>query len=360
MRITLPSNSRRSSRTWRKVLFGVFGFIIVVIAVSMSNKSFSGLSASAGVGQVSSTATPTELSTPTELTILTETPMATFTSAPEVEIIDAKGISMRLVPAGEFTMGGPAETAFAECQKLYIGGACEQDWFLDETPAHTVFLNGFYMDTYEVSNASYRECVNGGACLPPVNDKSENHSGYFSDPQYDNYPVIYVDWNMANAYCEWRGARLPTEAEWEKAARGTDGRIYPWGNSFDGTDVNFCDSNCLNGKTNGDYNDGYGDTAPVDSYPDGVSVYGIFNLSGNVWEWLADWYGPMYYADSPFSDPTGPVASDYASGEGRSVRGGSWADYGDVLRSSNRYLVRPVYYNDMLGIRCVSPLSSGE
>lgn len=266
---------------------------------------------------------------------------------------------MRLVPAGEFTMGGTAETAFIECQKLYIGGTCAQDWFLDEEPAHTVFLDDFYMDIYEVSNAAYRECVNSGACLPPRNDGSETRPSYFSDPQYDNYPVVNVDWDMANAYCEWRGARLPTDAEWEKAARGLDGRIYPWGNSFDGTKANSCDSNCAGEGANRNYDDGYADTAPVDSYPDGVSVYGIFNLAGNVWEWAADWYGPTYYTVSLAGNPTGPLSSDFASGEGRVVRGGSWTNFGDVLRATNRYQFRPIYYNSSLGIRCVR-LPGGE
>lgn len=354
MRTMPPSKSRRSIRTWRIAVFGVIGFIAVAIGVSMMGEPSSELSGSAGLNQIPNTATPTETLIPTLEPTLTPTP--TLIPTPEDEITDANNISMRFVPGGEFTMGGLAEIAFAECQKLYIGGACVQDWFLDEEPTHAVFLSDFYMDTYEISNAAYRECVNRGVCLPPVNASSETRSSYYDDPQYDNFPVIYVDWDMANAYCEWRGARLPTEAEWEKAARGLDERTYPWGNSFDGANANFCDSNCLKEGANKDYDDGYADTAPVDSHPDGVSVYGIFNLAGNVWEWASDWYGPAYYANSPSSNPAGPEFGDYASGGGRVVRGGSWADFGDVLRSANRYLVRPAYYVNTLGFRCVRSL----
>lgn len=355
MRTIPPSNSRGSFRTWRIALFGVIGFIAVIIGIFMMGGPSPDLSGSAGINQIPSTATPTETSIPTQQPTLTPAP--TLSPTPEDEITDANNISMHFVPGGEFTMGGPAEKAFTECQSLYIGGTCIQDWFLDEEPIHTVFLNDYYMDTYEVSNASYRECVNRGACLPPKNASSRTHSSYYDDLQYNNYPVIYVDWNMANAYCEWRGARLPTEAEWEKSARGTDARTYPWGNTFDGANANFCDSNCLNEGANKDYNDGYADTAPVDFHPDGVSVYGIFNLAGNVWEWAADWYGPAYYANSPSGNPTGPEFSDFASGGGRVARGGSWDDFGDVLRSTNRYLVRPAYYTNTLGFRCVRPLS---
>lgn len=274
----------------------------------------------------------------------TEAPTAVTLPA---EITDAKGITMRLVPAGQFTMGGSADTALAECQKLYIGGTCDRGWFTDEEPAHTVYLDDYYMDKYEVSNAAYRECVNSGACQPPTYTGSYTRSNYYGNSAYDDYPVIYVDWNMANAYCEWRGARLPTEAEWEKAARGPDGRLYPWGNTFDGKKANFCDENCSFDAANKNYDDGYADTAPVTAFPGGASVYGIFNLAGNVWEWVAGWYDSSYYANSPFSNPQGP-----SSGEYRALRGGSWIVYGYLLRSADRNRVEPSNSNLNLGFRC--------
>jgi formylglycine-generating enzyme required for sulfatase activity len=267
-----------------------------------------------------------------------------------IEISPIDGTILLYVPAGEFTMGNKAEDGLAECQKNRSD--CQRDWFTDEEPAHTVYLDAFYMDKYEVSNAAYRECVNRGLCQPPTKVSSSTRSSYYSDSQFDDYPVIYVDWNMAKNYCEWRGARLPTEAEWEKAARGTDGRMYPWGNVFDGSKTNFCDENCSIDWANKNYNDGYADTAPVNAYPDGMSVYGIFNLAGNVWEWVADWYDATYYARSPSSNPQGPF-----SGDGRALRGGSWYVTGDSVRASNRRGNDvPSTSVDFFGFRCARSL----
>jgi len=275
--------------------------------------------------------------------IVTEPPIATEAPAVLDEITDPNGVTMRLVPAGEFTMGGSADTAYAECEKLYIGGTCDRDMFLDEEPAHTVYLDTFYMDKYEVSNAAYRDCVSNGACQPPTDMSSDTRSSYYGNSSYDDYPVIYVTWDMANVYCKWRGARLPSEAEWEKAARGSDGRIYPWGNSFDGNKVNFCDVNCFLEWANKYYDDGYVDTAPVTAYSKGVSGYGIFNLAGNIWEWVADWYNPY----------PGNTTSNNAFGtKYRVLRGGSWFDDGSYLRLMSRYMNVPSDSGFYLGFRC--------
>jgi len=294
---------------------------------------------------------PTELPTeaPASTVTPTETPASTVTptETPAAEITDARGVAMRLVPAGSFTMGDSADIAYTECQKLYIGGTCNRDFFTDEEPAHTVYLDAFYMDKYEVSNAAYRVCVNSGACQPPTVSSSYIHSSYYGNPTYDVYPVVDVTWDMANAYCGWRSARLPSEAEWEKAARGPDGRMYPWGNTFDGRLANFCDANCPFDWPNKSYNDGYTDTAPVDAFPGGASVYGIFNLAGNVWEWVADWYDASYYANSPASNPQGP-----ASGQVRVLRGGSWGHGGSNVRSADRSWDDPSLASGSVGFRC--------
>jgi formylglycine-generating enzyme required for sulfatase activity len=232
---------------------------------------------------------------------------------------------MALVPAGEFTMGSD------------LGAPVE-------APPHTVPLDAFYMDLYETSTSQYRECVTAGFCVRPWTDTSATRLSYFSNPEFADYPVIHVDWNMANAYCEWRGKRLPTEAEWEKAARGLEGLTYPWGNEFDGSRLNFCDVNCLN-FPNVDYDDGYNDTAPVDAYPQGVSVYGIYNLAGNVREWVEDEYN-VYPGGNP------AATSDFGSGL-RVVRGGSWNENHIVAQSFHRFAYAPDDVGDNTGFRCV-------
>jgi formylglycine-generating enzyme required for sulfatase activity len=275
--------------------------------------------------------TPTPSLTPTKT--LTPTPTRTPTPTPyPTQITDAKGIPMRLVPAGEFTMGSKAEDTLAECQKYYNN--CQLDWFKDEEPPHQVYLDAFYMDMYEVTNAAYRACVSAGVCTPP----HDTRFIYYGNSQYDNYPVIYVDWEQAKTYCEWRGGSLPTEAQWEKAARGTDGRTYPWGEGISCNRANYY--GCK------------GDTTEVGSYESGKSPYGIYDLAGNVWEWVADWYDPNYYAHSPSSNPLGP-----SSGQYRVLRGGSWSDYDFNVRSANRYIDTPVNFISIVGFRCARSIS---
>jgi len=235
---------------------------------------------------------------------------------------------MVFVPAGDFTMGS-------------------NDGDNGEKPQHTVYLDAFWMDKYEVTNAQYKKCVDAGKCSRPSESKSYTRSSYYGNASFDNYPVIYVSWNDAKTYCEWAGKRLPTEAEWEKAARGTDGRLYPWGNTFDGWRVNFCDRNCTLDWANKEYDDGYADTAPVGSYPGGASLYGALDMAGNVWEWVADWYDEKYYASSPRNNPTGP-----SSGQYRVVRGGAWSNSGNIVRAANRIRNSPLSANDYVGFRC--------
>jgi formylglycine-generating enzyme required for sulfatase activity len=236
-------------------------------------------------------------------------------------------MTMVYVPGGTFKMGSDTGAE-------------------DEKPVHDVTLDAFWIDRTEVTNAQYARCVSAGKCEVPSETKSYSRDSYYGNSQYDSYPVIYVSWADADEYCKWAGGRLPTEAQWEYAARGPNAYEYPWGNTFDGTRLNFCDKNCPFDWGDKTVDDGYADTAPVGSYPAGASWVGALDLAGNVWEWVQDWFGP--YASSAQTDPAGPD-----SGDGRAVRGGSWSDEASIARVSYRGgFIPDLRYVDQ-GLRCV-------
>ena len=247
-----------------------------------------------------------------------------------------KGGPMVYVPSGNYWMGSSADDALRECQKYRSD--CLRDWFISEEPKHMVYLDAFYIDKYEVTQADYRECVSIGSCK-----QNSNNDGFMGDRQ----PVVGVGWYDANTYCEWAGKRLPTEAEWEKAARGTDGRNFPWGNEFDSKKANFCDKNCMANWAYKKLDDGYSKTAPVGSYPTGASPYGAMDMSGNAAEWVNDWYDNQYYKISSEQNPKGP-----ASGSVRVVRGSTWLSLPNFLRSSTRYSLTPDERSSNVGFRC--------
>jgi len=242
-----------------------------------------------------STITPLPASTPTPT--LTPTPIPpTLTPLPTLGVgstmISPKdNMIMMYIPEGEFTMG-------------------TDDGLAEEGPAHSVYISAFWIDQTTITNGQYIKCFEAGICSEPAYPIPAMK--YYSQEEYANHPVIMVDWENAVTYCTWAGKRLPTEAEWEKAARGTDARLYPWGNNL---------PTCSFGNIpdcRGDFVNEMKTLSPVGSFPDGRSPYGVYDIIGNAWEWVFDWYDSSYYINSPTEDPAGPI-----TGKSRVLRGGS-------------------------------------
>jgi formylglycine-generating enzyme required for sulfatase activity len=318
------------------------------------------------------TATPTDTPTPTPTP--TDTPTTTPTEAQlslgticdgngcngDTEIRPTDGMVMVYVPTGEFEMGSSddkVDYAVQLCNEYYDN--CERELFENELPAHTVALNGFWIDRTEVTNAQFAAFLNergnqteGGEPWLDLNDENcliaQMDGEYRSKSMYAEHPATAVSWYGAVAYCEWVGGQLPTEAEWEYAARGPEGFVYPWGNELDGIRMNFCDVSCGLDHADKRANDGYVKTAPVGSYPSGATWCGALDMAGNVWEWVADWHDRDYYRRSPSRNPTGP-----SSGEYRVLRGGSWFGVPSFTRGANRYWDNPDDPDLVFGFRCV-------
>ncbi len=265
--------------------------------------------------------TPIPLPTNT-LFVPTETDIPVPTSTPGLSVGSTMvrsrdKMTMMYVPASNFIMGS-------------------DNGRKDEKPAHSVYLDSYWIDRTEITNAQYFKCADLGVCPPPTNQASASRNKYYGNPEYDDYPVIFVSWGMAEKYCEWVGGRLPTEAEWEKAARGEDGRTYPWGEDIEKSNANFATI-----KSAKD------DTTPVGQYESGKSVYGVYDMTGNVWEWVADRYSPTYYQNSDSKNPQGP-----SNGYKRVLRGGAWSHKIEFTRSAVRLSNNPTAAGNDLGFRC--------
>jgi len=220
------------------------------------------------------------------------------------------GMTLLYVPAGEFSMGSDSGLK-------------------EEKPVHSVDLDAFWIDQTEVTNEMYAKCVQDGGCTQPSNP------AHFNDPNYANHPVVYVSWIDANKYCTWADRRLPTEAEWEKAARGMDGRVYPWGDTIDCSLANYW------GQENGCD----GNTTSVGNYPTGVSPYGALDMAGNVMEWVSS-----KYEQYPYNPTDG--REDLSVSGARMVRGGAWNLTGNFVRSTRRDWYGPSLKRNYIGFRC--------
>jgi len=285
----------------------------------------------------------------------TRAPTATLSATATLDIGSSMtnpidGAEMVYVPAGEFLMG--SEDSDAES---------------DEGPEHFVYLDAFWIYKYEVKNAQFAAFIAETGYETEAEEIGYGYvfnwgvlynidGAYWAEPQgpgsdiegLGDHPVIHVTWQDANEYCQWASGRLPTEAEWEKAARGEDGRKYSWGNSdISGVKANYCDKNCIYNWQDISQDDGYERTAPVGSYQDGVSPYGVLDMAGNVMEFVYDWQGKDYYASSPGINPTGPEDGRY-----HVIRGGAWCTSEHFLTTWDRFGSTPGYEDDTIGCRC--------
>ena len=255
-------------------------------------------------------------------------------SSPTPQPIMLGGSDLRpmvYVPGGVFKMGASDDDTNAD---------------RDEKPQHEVTLDAFWIDQYEVTHTEYAACVQASVCDAP-GEEDYNGFSYAYAAEIDNAPVVNVNWDDANAYCEWVGKRLPTEAEWEHAARGEDDRIYPWGNDTDASGKAWYCANCIYDYANPDVLDDFSRPMSVTQFEDGASPYGVHGMAGNVWEWVWDWYADDTYSQLDRVNPVGPEDGTY-----RVVRGGSWTSPIEDLRSTYRAARGPLTAWIDVGFRC--------
>ncbi len=245
------------------------------------------------------------------------TPLPAPAGSENTLVSAAHGMNLVYIPAGEFIMGS---TKF------------DRDLETNEVPQRSVTLDAYWISQTQVTNAMFARCVAAGACLYSASDETNPR---YQDPAYADHPLVYVSWQAAQDYCAWSGGRLPTEAEWEKAARGTHGQKYAWG-----------DASPTLATVN--TNNVTSDTTPAGQYPEGASPYGVLDMGGNVREWVWDWYDPYYYQYASNSNPAGPAAGDK-----KVLKGSSFSDTYRFARPANRLAHDPASPGVNRGFRCV-------
>lgn len=261
------------------------------------------------------------MSTGSASPVSTNTPIPVSLDAGTVDTNPVDGASVVYIPEGSFTMG--LTSSQADVLRNLCAGSCfsfNETYFMASQPSRTVSTDSYWIYQYEVTNRQYQKCVAAGNCAAPDGYNSETRSSYYDNLTFADYPVVFVSWYDAGDYCNWAGGHLPTEIEWEKAARGTDGRLFPWGDSAPSASVANAPSTAAQGS---------GDTTAVGSYPSGASSYGVYDMAGNVWEWIGEWHetfpgevsgrggsfrwgGP--FASSAYRDSWGPDESDTGVG----------------------------------------------
>lgn len=265
------------------------------------------------------------------------------------------------VPGGAFLRGSTAadlEAGVELCRKTYSRpNECTVSWFQAEAPQRSIHVDAFSIDVHEVTNAQYTACVTKGACrainyglctmMDPATKSWRRGAQGHAEAKNPSHPAVCVTWSDANDFCRWAGGRLPSEAEWEKAARGTDGRTFPWGNDWRDSGFNWGDlaASGVFGTV-----DGAAGSSLPGAYPGSKSPYGVHDMAGNVWEWTADWYAADFYAHGADRNP---INQNNIAGKGRTVRGGSWSFAGNGARTTYRYYEDPDTRDDAIGFRCV-------
>jgi serine/threonine-protein kinase len=261
----------------------------------------------------------------------------------DIWIRPTDSMEMVFVPGGTLQMGSTedqVQIALSLCQEYPDAyGKCASEGFQDETPQHSHTVDDFWIDRTEVTNAQYKVCVEEGICNPSRLDTNQAYND-------GSYPVAGIPWEDAVVYCQWAGGRLPTEIEWEYAARGSEGSIFPWGDNFEcgrgsfGEDCTPCD-------------DGFKAPSPVGTFPEGVSWCGAMDMAGNVWEWTLTDFVEYPVGDDPFT-------GEDSSGGKKVLRGGSWGYCPAFVRSAFRYPVPPTADYLGVGFRCVLQKTEGS